>query len=57
MRNAPVILVLIFALIARVSIARAEDWHDPSPHQIRFITVQPGVKIETLDWGGTGRLL
>jgi non-heme chloroperoxidase len=55
MRNAPVIFVLIVASILGFSASRAEDWHDPSPHQIRFITVQPGVKIETLDWGGTGR--
>lgn len=27
---------------------------DPSPHRIRFVTVQPGVKLEVLDWGGDG---
>jgi pimeloyl-ACP methyl ester carboxylesterase len=27
---------------------------DPSPHKVRFVTVQPGVKLEVLDWGGTG---
>ena len=57
MRNAPVIFALIVALIFGVPTAKAEDWHDPSPHQIRFVTVQPDVKIETLDWGGTGRPL
>ena len=56
MRNAPVIFILTVA-IAGVSTATADDWHDPSPHQIRFVTVQPNVKIETLDWGGTGRPL
>jgi len=30
---------------------------DPSPHTARFITVEPGVKLEVLDWGGTGRPL
>jgi non-heme chloroperoxidase len=44
-------------LCHRGSAATAEGWHDPSPHQIRFVTVQPDVKIETLDWGGTGRPL
>jgi pimeloyl-ACP methyl ester carboxylesterase len=30
-------------------------WHDPSPHSIRFITVDKGVPLEVLDWGGSGR--
>ncbi len=34
----------------------AKDAHpiDPSPHKVRFVTVQPGVKLEVLDWGGSG---
>jgi non-heme chloroperoxidase len=35
----------------------AEPWRDPSPHQVRFVTVAPDVKLEVLDWGGTGRAL
>ncbi len=27
---------------------------DPSPHKVQFVTVQPGVKLEVLDWGGNG---
>ncbi len=30
---------------------------DPSPHKVQFITVDNGVKLEVLDWGGTGRPL
>ena len=30
-------------------------WHDPSPHRITFVTVDNGVKLEVLDWGGNGR--
>lgn len=30
-------------------------WRDPSPHSVRFITVAKNVKLEVLDWGGTGR--
>lgn len=33
----------------------APPWRDPSPHQVRVVTVAPDVKIEVLDWGGTGR--
>ena len=30
-------------------------WRDPSPHQVRMITVDSSIKLEVLDWGGTGR--
>ena len=32
-------------------------WRDPSPHHITFVTVDNGVKLEVLDWGGSGRAL
>jgi len=28
---------------------------DPTPHKIQFVTVEPEVKLEVLDWGGSGR--
>ena len=31
------------------------SWHDPSHHQVKFVTVQDNVKLEVLDWGGSGR--
>lgn len=31
------------------------SWHDPSTHRVQFVTVQDGVRLEVLDWGGTGR--
>jgi pimeloyl-ACP methyl ester carboxylesterase len=30
-------------------------WIDPSPHSTRSITVDDGVQLEVLDWGGRGR--
>lgn len=30
---------------------------DSSPHKVQFVEVEPGVKLEVLDWGGTGRPL
>jgi pimeloyl-ACP methyl ester carboxylesterase len=30
---------------------------DNSPHQVRFVEVEPGVKLEVLDWGGEGPAL
>ena len=31
------------------------NWRDPSPHQVRFVTVDASVRLEVLDWGGSGR--
>lgn len=28
---------------------------DPSKHQVRLVTVEKGVELEVLDWGGSGR--
>jgi pimeloyl-ACP methyl ester carboxylesterase len=37
---------------------KATAWpRDPSPHKVQFITVDNNVKLEVLDWGGTGRPL
>lgn len=33
----------------------ANVWHDPSPHGVQFVTVDEGVRLEVLDWGGSGR--
>jgi pimeloyl-ACP methyl ester carboxylesterase len=30
-------------------------WRDPSTHHTKFITVNDGVHLEVLDWGGSGR--
>jgi hypothetical protein len=30
---------------------------DSSPHQVQFVNVEKDVKLEVLDWGGTGRPL
>jgi pimeloyl-ACP methyl ester carboxylesterase len=30
-------------------------WRDPSPHTIRFVDVEPRVRLEVLDWSGRGR--
>jgi pimeloyl-ACP methyl ester carboxylesterase len=33
------------------------EWKDPATHAIQFVTVNRDVKLEVLDWGGTGRPL
>ena len=48
-------------LSALATHARAQQgtqpWTDPSPHQVRRITVAPDVQLEILDWGGSGPAL
>jgi len=34
---------------------KSTPWSDPSSHQVQFIIVEYGVRLEVLDWGGTGR--
>lgn len=48
--------VLVTALWApRPGQEAAAGWRDPSPHQVRWITVDSSVRLEVLDWGGAGR--
>ena len=45
-------------LICMSAIAFAQtppQWPDPAHHKVLFVTVDQGVKLEVLDWGGTGR--
>jgi non-heme chloroperoxidase len=30
-------------------------WRDPSPHEVQLVAVDKNVRLEVLDWGGTGR--
>jgi non-heme chloroperoxidase len=42
-------------LLAGLPISAQQAWHDPSPHKVQFVTVEKDVKLEVLDWGGSGR--
>ena len=35
----------------------SSKWRDPSPHSVRMVQVGPGIELEVLDWGGSGRPL
>lgn len=54
MRTAALMLCLSVALLMPVAAIEVE-WHDPSRHQVQFVTVEPGVQLEVVNWGGTGR--
>src|SRR5436309_2150239 len=48
--------MLFVAVIATSASAQAaRPWRDPSPHAVRFVTVEHGVRLEVLDWGGSGK--
>jgi pimeloyl-ACP methyl ester carboxylesterase len=33
------------------------SWHDLANHKVQFVTVENSVKLEVLDWGGSGRAI
>lgn len=49
-------MLLIFLAVPLYSQQRA-SWKDPSPHITRVVTVDKNVRLEVLDWGGSGRPL
>jgi non-heme chloroperoxidase len=51
-RTAAIALLLVCRTVAAQETAQ---WRDPSPHRIQFVTVDEGVRLEVLDWGGRGR--
>ena len=48
-------LLVTQAVVAQPAPQSASPWRDPSPHQVRWITVDSSVRLEVLDWGGSGR--
>lgn len=56
MRNPTIAIVLGLTAVTNCSAApQPEQWRDPSPHTVTFVTVAEGVQLEVLDWGGAGR--
>jgi pimeloyl-ACP methyl ester carboxylesterase len=50
------VLCALCALLAAATPAAPQqtEWEDPSPHVVKFVTVDEGVQLEVLDWGGSG---
>jgi non-heme chloroperoxidase len=49
-------LPLLYAILPWL-IAHAAAQVDSSPHRIQMVAVEPSVRLEVLDWGGSGRPL
>ena len=47
--------LVLAASVGTVSAQSPRVWRDPSPHTERFVAVESNVRLEVLDWGGSGR--
>jgi pimeloyl-ACP methyl ester carboxylesterase len=47
----------IIWLLVPLCAQEAPEWRDASSHRVQFVTVDDTVRLEVLDWGGTGRPL
>jgi non-heme chloroperoxidase len=58
MKNSGFAIFALYLLLCPSSYAQTgAKSTDNSPHTIQFVTVEDGVKLEVVDWGGTGRPL
>src|SRR5258707_6860353 len=49
--------LLLVSLMVPLHAQQPPAWKDPSPHTTQFVTVDKRVRLEVLDWGGSGRPL
>src|SRR5258707_12321652 len=49
--------LLLVSLMVPLQSQQPPAWKDPSPHITQFVTVDKNVRLEVLDWGGSGRPL
>ncbi len=47
--------ILLIALVAPLYPQESASWRDLSPHTVQFVSVDKDVRLEVLDWGGSGR--
>jgi non-heme chloroperoxidase len=53
-RYIPLAGSLLFSLVAPLYSQSSAAWKDPSPHTTQFVSVDKDVRLEVLDWGGSG---
>ena len=56
-RWAAAAVLLVISFVGRLPAQECTPRLDPSPHTVQFVTVDKDVKLEVLDWGGSGRPL
>lgn len=58
LRSSRVVLAIVVMLVANSADSQqSATWNDPSPHSVRFVTVEGDVRLEVLDWGGIGQAI
>src|ERR1700694_594760 len=50
-----VVPLRLIAVLAPLYSQQSASWRDPSPHSVQFVTVDRDVRLEVLDWRGSGR--
>jgi non-heme chloroperoxidase len=50
-------LLMALLLMTSALCAQESTWRDPSKHRVQFVAVEDGVRLEVLDWGGSGKSL
>jgi pimeloyl-ACP methyl ester carboxylesterase len=50
-------LAALLAVLDSSAEAQTTTPHDKSPHKVQFVTVDKVIKLEVLDWGGSGKPL
>lgn len=43
------------SLLSPLPSPQSDAWRDSSPHTVQFVQVDKDVRLEVLDWGGSGR--
>lgn len=49
------VFLLVQFVAAPLYAQGSAPWKDPSPHSTRFVSIDKDVRLEVLDWGGSGR--
>jgi pimeloyl-ACP methyl ester carboxylesterase len=55
--NSNAVASIVLTAVGATWAQTPSEWHDPSPHHLQFVNVQENVKLEVLDWGGSGRAI
>ena len=55
--GAAALLTFVAPTAVRAADVKPAGCEDNTPHKISMVTVAPGVELEVLDWGGTGKMM
>lgn len=47
--------IVLIPLLSPLHSQHSDVWREPSPHTVQFVQVDKDVRLEVLDWGGSGR--